>query len=102
MLEFSVVLLLVSNLLVATSYFPAQLSILKLPRQQVRMAMTLTSINRADFPILKVDAYPNKPLVYLDSAGNPHLARDHSIHVYLSLPYIYPHKTQTQHPHRSR
>lgn len=79
MLELSAILLFVANLLVATSYFPAQLSIVAVPRNQVRMA--LTSINRADFPILKVDAYPNKPLVYLDSAGIPHLARYLSIHV---------------------
>jgi len=28
------------------------------------------SINRDDFPILSIDAYPNKPLVYLDSAAS--------------------------------
>jgi cysteine desulfurase/selenocysteine lyase len=54
----SSILLLLANLLLAMSYFPLPLR------------MSISSINRADFPILKTDAYPGKPLVYLDSAAS--------------------------------
>ena len=33
------------------------------------LKMAIEGINRSDFPILNVEAYPNKPLIYLDSAG---------------------------------
>jgi hypothetical protein len=33
------------------------------------LKMVIEGINRSDFPILNIEAYPNKPLIYLDSAG---------------------------------
>ena len=44
-------------------------------RLSTALTMSLEAINRLDFPILSTEAYPGKPLVYLDSGASSHKPR---------------------------